>query len=67
MRASAAVTEIAARGTAIATAIAGLEPGDVLVIAGKGHERGQIVGDDVLPFDDREEAARALGAMGEAT
>jgi len=67
IRASTAVTEIAARGTAIATAIAGLEPGDVLVIAGKGHERGQIVGDDVLPFDDREEAARALGAMGEAT
>lgn len=67
IRAPAAVTEIAARGTAIATAIAGLEPGDVLVIAGKGHERGQIVGDEVLPFDDREEAARALRATGEAT
>ncbi len=63
----AAITEIAARGTAIATAIAGLEPGDVLVVAGKGHERGQIVGDEVLPFDDREEVAAALAEEGEAT
>ena len=36
-----------------------LEPGDVLLIAGKGHERGQIVGDKVLPFDDAE-VARAM-------
>ncbi len=61
------ITEIPERGTAIATAIAELEPGDVLVIAGKGHERGQIVGDQVLPFDDREEVTRALVAEEEAT
>src|SRR5690606_17555266 len=35
-------------------------PGDVLVVAAKGHERHQIVGDDVLAFDDREVLASAL-------
>jgi UDP-N-acetylmuramoyl-L-alanyl-D-glutamate--2,6-diaminopimelate ligase len=44
--------EIGDRAEAIAAAIAALAPGDALVIAGKGHERGQIVGDKVLPFDD---------------
>jgi UDP-N-acetylmuramoyl-L-alanyl-D-glutamate--2,6-diaminopimelate ligase len=44
--------EIADRRTAIATAIAGAEADDVILIAGKGHEQGQIVGDRVLPFDD---------------
>jgi UDP-N-acetylmuramoyl-L-alanyl-D-glutamate--2,6-diaminopimelate ligase len=44
--------EIGDRRTAIEAAIAGLAPGDLLVIAGKGHETGQIVGDRVLPFDD---------------
>lgn len=48
----AVIKEIADRETAIRTAIAGLAKGDVLVIAGKGHESGQIVGDTVLPFDD---------------
>jgi len=37
-----------------------LKEGDVLVIAGKGHETGQIVGGTVLPFSDHEEARRAL-------
>ncbi len=45
--------EIGDRKQAITTAIAALEDGDVLLIAGKGHETGQIVGDQVLPFDDR--------------
>ncbi|HTZ36113.1 MAG TPA: UDP-N-acetylmuramoyl-L-alanyl-D-glutamate--2,6-diaminopimelate ligase [Stellaceae bacterium] len=52
--------EIGDRGRAIATAIAALAPGDVLVIAGKGHESGQIVGRETLPFDDAEVAAAAL-------
>ena len=37
-----------------------LQPGDVLVVAGKGHEQGQTVGPDVLPFDDLAETAAAL-------
>jgi UDP-N-acetylmuramoyl-L-alanyl-D-glutamate--2,6-diaminopimelate ligase len=54
-------TEIGDRGEAIRTAVAGLEPGDVLLVAGKGHESGQIVGDRVLPFTDHEAVAAALG------
>ena len=54
--------EIADRAAAITTAIYGLEPGDALLIAGKGHERGQIVGDRVLPFSDHAAVAAALSA-----
>src|SRR4029077_4131539 len=43
--------EIGERREAIAAAVAQLRRGDILVIAGKGHETGQIVGDKVLPFD----------------
>jgi len=53
-------TEIADRAAAIRAAIAGLGPGDALLIAGKGHETGQIVGDKVLPFSDHDAAAAAL-------
>jgi UDP-N-acetylmuramoyl-L-alanyl-D-glutamate--2,6-diaminopimelate ligase len=56
--------EIADRAEAIATAIGALGPGDALVIAGKGHEQGQIVGDKVLPFDDLAVARRAAAALG---
>src|ERR1039457_4478490 len=49
------------RGAAISLAIAGAGKGDVLLIAGKGHERGQYVGATVIPFDDREVAVAALG------
>ena len=52
--------EIGDRAQAIAEAIATLRTGDVLVIAGKGHEKGQIVGDNILPFDDGEVARQAL-------
>jgi len=55
--------EIGDRAEAILTAIDGLEPGDALLIAGKGHETGQIVGDDVLPFDDAEQASVAVAAL----
>jgi UDP-N-acetylmuramoyl-L-alanyl-D-glutamate--2,6-diaminopimelate ligase len=53
-------TEIGDRAEAIGSAIAGLQAGDVLLIAGKGHESGQIVGDRVLPFSDHEAVAAAL-------
>jgi UDP-N-acetylmuramoyl-L-alanyl-D-glutamate--2,6-diaminopimelate ligase len=51
--------EIADRETAIFAAVSELKAGDILVIAGKGHEQGQIVGKDVLPFDDLDVARRA--------
>ena len=44
--------EIAGRREAIAEAIALARAGDIILLAGKGHEQGQIVGDRVLPFDD---------------
>ncbi len=44
--------EVGDRATAIETALNRLAGGDVLVVAGKGHEQGQIVGGSVLPFDD---------------
>jgi UDP-N-acetylmuramoyl-L-alanyl-D-glutamate--2,6-diaminopimelate ligase len=44
--------EIGDRTKAIETALNDLSPGDVLVVAGKGHEQGQIVGTTILPFDD---------------
>jgi UDP-N-acetylmuramoyl-L-alanyl-D-glutamate--2,6-diaminopimelate ligase len=52
--------EIGDRGEAIRAAAALLEEGDILVVAGKGHEQGQIVGDVVHPFDDVAETASAL-------
>ena len=52
MAAANGATEIGDRRAAIAAAIAASGPDDVVLIAGKGHEQGQIVGDRVLPFDD---------------
>jgi UDP-N-acetylmuramoyl-L-alanyl-D-glutamate--2,6-diaminopimelate ligase len=52
--------EIGDRRAAIRAAIAELRPGDVLLIAGKGHETGQIIGDRVVPFSDHEAVAAAL-------
>ena len=54
--------EIGDRAEAIRTAILGLQPGDALLIAGKGHETGQIIGDRTLPFSDHEAAAAALAS-----
>jgi len=54
--------DIGDRAAAIRAAIDGLEPGDALVIAGKGHETGQIVGDRVLPFSDHDAVAAALAS-----
>jgi UDP-N-acetylmuramoyl-L-alanyl-D-glutamate--2,6-diaminopimelate ligase len=53
--------EIGDRREAILSAVAGLREGDVVVVAGKGHERGQIVGDVTHPFDDVAEVVAALG------
>jgi UDP-N-acetylmuramoyl-L-alanyl-D-glutamate--2,6-diaminopimelate ligase len=53
-------TEIGDRREAIRYAVEALAPGDVLVIAGKGHESGQIVGERVLPFSDHEAVAAAF-------
>jgi UDP-N-acetylmuramoyl-L-alanyl-D-glutamate--2,6-diaminopimelate ligase len=52
--------EIGDRREAIRTAIADLRRGDVLLVAGKGHETGQIIGDRVVPFSDHEAVAAAL-------
>jgi UDP-N-acetylmuramoyl-L-alanyl-D-glutamate--2,6-diaminopimelate ligase len=54
------------RRRAIQQAIQMAQPGDIVLVAGKGHEDYQLVGDQVLHFDDREEVASALAAWGEA-
>jgi UDP-N-acetylmuramoyl-L-alanyl-D-glutamate--2,6-diaminopimelate ligase len=56
--------EIGDRGQAIRAGIAALQPGDVLVIAGKGHESGQTAGSETRPFLDADEAIKAAIAEG---
>jgi UDP-N-acetylmuramoyl-L-alanyl-D-glutamate--2,6-diaminopimelate ligase len=58
--------EIGNRAEAIREAVAELASGDVLLVAGKGHETGQIVGDRTLPFSDQAEVRAALAAMKDA-
>ncbi|MES2193976.1 MAG: UDP-N-acetylmuramoyl-L-alanyl-D-glutamate--2,6-diaminopimelate ligase [Pseudomonadota bacterium] len=55
-------SEIGDRAEAIRSAIAALQPGDALLIAGKGHETGQIVGGTTLPFSDHEAVVTALSS-----
>ncbi|AKS45651.1 UDP-N-acetylmuramoylalanyl-D-glutamate--2,6-diaminopimelate ligase [Octadecabacter temperatus] len=55
--------EVGDRAEAILRGVDALGPGDALLIAGKGHESGQVIGDDVLPFDDVEQASVAVGAL----
>ncbi|MFG6591551.1 UDP-N-acetylmuramoyl-L-alanyl-D-glutamate--2,6-diaminopimelate ligase [Sulfitobacter sp. 1A12157] len=55
--------EVGDRAEAILRGVDALEPGDALLIAGKGHETGQTVGEDVLPFDDVEQASVAVAAL----
>ena len=57
-------TEIGDRAEAIHAAISALGAGDVLVIAGKGHEQGQEVAGEVRPFDDADVARRTVQALG---
>jgi UDP-N-acetylmuramoyl-L-alanyl-D-glutamate--2,6-diaminopimelate ligase len=56
--------EIGDRAQAIRAAVAGMKTGDVLVLAGKGHETGQYVNGEVYPFSDREQAIAAATALG---
>jgi UDP-N-acetylmuramoyl-L-alanyl-D-glutamate--2,6-diaminopimelate ligase len=61
------VVEIADRRDAIAHAVGWARAGDVVVIAGKGHEIGQTSGGQTRPFDDREELAAAIDTIAERT
>jgi len=56
-------TEVPDRAEAILRGVDGLEEGDALLIAGKGHETGQVVDGDVIPFDDAEQARIAVAAL----
>ncbi len=55
--------EVGDRAEAILRGVDTLQPGDALLICGKGHETGQVVGDQVLPFDDAEQASIAVAAL----
>ncbi|MGF1454122.1 MAG: UDP-N-acetylmuramoyl-L-alanyl-D-glutamate--2,6-diaminopimelate ligase [Alphaproteobacteria bacterium] len=61
LAASEGAVDIGDRAEAIAAGLEGLERGDVLVVAGKGHETGQIVGDTVLPFNDADVIREIVG------
>jgi UDP-N-acetylmuramoyl-L-alanyl-D-glutamate--2,6-diaminopimelate ligase len=54
------------RRAAIREAVAAARPGDVVLVAGKGHEAVQVVGEEKLPFSDRDELARALEGRSDA-
>ena len=58
------VVEIGDRRQAIRSAVGRAKPGDIVVIAGKGHEKYQVIGAQVLPFDDVAVAREALGRRG---
>jgi len=63
LKAAPGAVEIGDRRDAIRGAIAELKRGDVLLIAGKGHETGQIIGGRTLPFSDHDEVAAAVKEM----
>jgi UDP-N-acetylmuramoyl-L-alanyl-D-glutamate--2,6-diaminopimelate ligase len=64
LAASPGAEDIGDRAAAIRAGLRGLGADDLLLIAGKGHERGQIIGDETHPFDDAEEARAALAEAG---
>jgi UDP-N-acetylmuramoyl-L-alanyl-D-glutamate--2,6-diaminopimelate ligase len=55
--------EIGDRAAAITAGLNALQPGDVLVVAGKGHESGQTIGATTLPFDDAQTIRRLAGSL----
>ncbi len=55
--------EVADRAEAILRGIDALMPGDALLVMGKGHEKGQVIGTDIFPFDDVEQASIAVAAL----
>jgi UDP-N-acetylmuramoyl-L-alanyl-D-glutamate--2,6-diaminopimelate ligase len=65
LEAAVGAREIGDRAEAIETAVAALGADDLLVVAGKGHEPGQIVGDRVLPFDDRDVVRAVVARLAE--
>jgi len=65
LQAALGANEIGDRREAIEVAIANLQEGDVLLVAGKGHETGQKIGSKLLPFSDHEAVASALGSGAE--
>jgi UDP-N-acetylmuramoyl-L-alanyl-D-glutamate--2,6-diaminopimelate ligase len=56
-------SEVGDRAEAILRGVDALGPGDALLICGKGHETGQIVGTDIYPFDDAEQASISVAAL----
>jgi UDP-N-acetylmuramoyl-L-alanyl-D-glutamate--2,6-diaminopimelate ligase len=60
LAAATGAAEIGDRRDAIRRAIGELQPGDILLIAGKGHETGQIIGDRIMPFSDHQAVAAVL-------
>lgn len=63
MLGAAGATEIGDRAEAILRAVDMAEAGDIVLIAGKGHERGQIIGTQVMPFDDVEQASLSVAVL----
>jgi UDP-N-acetylmuramoyl-L-alanyl-D-glutamate--2,6-diaminopimelate ligase len=63
MAAAPGAFEVGDRALAIQHAVALLEPGDALLIAGKGHETGQIIGSKTIPFSDHDVARAAIEAL----
>jgi len=57
--------QIGDRATAILAAVDALQAGDALLIAGKGHETGQVIKDQILPFNDAEQASISVAALDE--
>jgi UDP-N-acetylmuramoyl-L-alanyl-D-glutamate--2,6-diaminopimelate ligase len=63
MAASPGAVEIGGRAEAIRAAVAGLSSGDILLVAGKGHEEGQKIGATVIPFSDHEAVKAAIAGV----